>query len=99
MRGSCLPNLDKPQGGALPLTQAVIQFSDGYVMAAVNGGRMIEPVHRLLGGYSPLEGLGVINQHGDLAVVEQAQRAEQLTAGRDPFPLYTEARRELALTD
>lgn len=28
-----------------------------------------------------------INQHGELAVVEQAQRAEQPTAGRDRFSL------------
>ena len=37
----------------------------------------------LPGGYPPLEGLGVTDQHGELAVVEQAQRAEQPTAGRD----------------
>lgn len=53
MRGSCLPNLDKPPGGALPLPQAVIQFSDGYVMAAVNGGRTPELVQRLPGDISP----------------------------------------------
>ncbi len=29
----------------------------------------------LPGDYSPLEGLGVIDQHGELAVVEQAKRA------------------------
>ena len=33
----------------------------------------------------PLVAVG-INQHGELAVVEQAQRAEQPTAGRDRFP-------------
>ena len=38
----------------------------------------------LPGDYSPL-GAGGINQHGELAVVEQAQRAEQPTAGRDRF--------------
>ena len=29
----------------------------------------------LPGDYPPLEGLGVIDQHGELAVVEQAKRA------------------------
>ena len=36
----------------------------------------------------PVGGREGINQHGELAVVEQAQRAEQPTAGRDLFPLY-----------
>ena len=31
-------------------------------------------------------GLWGMNQHGELAVVEQAQRAEQPTADRDLFP-------------
>ena len=42
-------------------------------------------VGRLPGVYGPLGRWG-INQHGELAVVEQAQRAEQPTAGRDRFP-------------
>ena len=43
---------------------------------------------RLPGDYSlPLGSWRGINQHGELAVVEQAQRAEQPTAGRDRFPL------------
>ena len=42
---------------------------------------------RLPGYYSPLGGPGGMNQHGELAVVEQAQRAEQPTAGRDRFSL------------
>ena len=50
-------------------------------------------VGRLPGDYPPLEGLGVIDQHGELAVVEQAQRAEQPTAGRDLLSLMREARR------
>jgi hypothetical protein len=42
---------------------------------------------RLPGDYPLLLGSRrVINQHGELAVVEQAQRAEQPTAGRDRFP-------------
>ena len=40
---------------------------------------------RLPGDYLPLRGLRGINQHGELAVVEQAQRAEQPTAHRDRF--------------
>ena len=40
----------------------------------------------LPGDYSlPLGSRRGINQHGELAVVEQAQRAEQPTAGRDRF--------------
>ena len=34
----------------------------------------------------PWGGRDGINQHGEVAVVEQAQRAEQLTADRDRFP-------------
>ena len=40
---------------------------------------------RLPGDYLPLRGLRGINQHAELAVVEQAQRAEQPTADRDRF--------------
>ena len=39
----------------------------------------------LPGDYLPPRGPGGINQHGELAVVAQAQRAEQPTAGRDRF--------------
>ena len=42
---------------------------------------------RLPGDYGPWGRWG-INQHGELAVVEQALRAEQLTANRDRFSLY-----------
>ena len=45
----------------------------------------LELAPTLPGDYPPLEGLGVIDQHGELAVVEQVQRAEQLTADRDRF--------------
>ena len=45
----------------------------------------VELAPTLPGDYPPLEGLGVIDQHGELAVVEQAKRAEQLTADRDRF--------------
>ena len=41
---------------------------------------------RLPGDYSlPVGSRRGINQHGELAVVEQAQRAEQLTTDRDRF--------------
>ena len=41
------------------------------------------------GGLSiPGQGVGGTDQHGELAVVEGAQRAEQPTAGRDLFLLY-----------
>ena len=39
----------------------------------------------LPGDYLPLRGLRGINQHGELAVVEQAQRAKQPPADRDRF--------------
>ena len=41
----------------------------------------------LPGDYLPPRGPGGINKHGELAVVEQVQRAEQLTADRDRFSL------------
>ena len=42
---------------------------------------------RLPGDCLPLGGPGGTDQHGELAVVEQAERAEQLTADRDRFSL------------
>ena len=49
------------------------------------------------GDYSlPLGSRRGINQHGELAVVEQAQRAEQPTAGRDRFPFNVREPRALA---
>lgn len=44
---------------------------------------------RLPGDCLPLGGPGGTDQHGELAVVEQAERAEQLTADRDRFSLST----------
>ena len=41
----------------------------------------------LPGDCLPLGGPGGTDQHGELAVVEQAERAEQLTAYRDRFSL------------
>ena len=42
---------------------------------------------RLPGDCLPLGGPGGTDQHGELAVVEQVKRAEQLTADRDRFSL------------
>ena len=47
----------------------------------------VAPVLRLPGDYPlPLGSRRGMNQHGELAVVKQAQRAEQPTADRDLFP-------------
>ena len=46
----------------------------------------LAPALRLPGDYGPWARWG-INQHDELAVVEQAQQVEQLTADRDRFPL------------
>ena len=42
---------------------------------------------RLPGDYFPLEGSGVMDQHGELAVAEGPLWGEQLTADRDRFSL------------
>ena len=49
------------------------------------GAQSLALAVQLPGDYLPLRGLRGINQHGELAVVEQAQRAEQPTADRDRF--------------
>ena len=51
------------------------------------GAPTLAPALRLPGDYGPWGRWG-INQHGELAVVKQAQRAEQLTTDRDLIPLY-----------
>ena len=51
------------------------------------GAPTLAPALRLPGDYAPWGRWGT-NQHGELAVVEQAQRAEQLTADRDLISLY-----------
>ena len=43
------------------------------------------PALRLPGDCFPLGGPWGTDQHGELAVVQQVKRAEQLTAGRDRF--------------
>ena len=65
---------------------AVTQFRWDYVMESGIRGTTLAQALRLPGDYLPLRGLRGINQHGELAVVEQAQRAEQPTADRDRFP-------------
>ena len=64
---------------------AVTQFRWDYVMESGIRALPVALALRLPGDYLPLRGLRGINQHGELAVVEQAQRAEQLTADRDRF--------------
>ena len=48
------------------------------------GAQTLAPALRLPGDYGPWGRWGT-DLHGELAVVEQAQRAEQPTAGRDRF--------------
>ena len=63
---------------------AVTQFRWDYVMESGIRALTLALALRLPGDYPlPLGSWRGINQHGELAVVEQAQRAEQPTAGRD----------------
>ena len=64
---------------------AVTQFRWDYVMESGIRALTVALALGLPGDYLPPWGPGGINQHGELAVVEQAQRAEQLTADRDRF--------------
>ena len=65
---------------------AVTQFRWDYVMESGIRGTTLALALRLPGDYSlPLGSRRGINQHGELAVVEQAKRAEQLTTDRDRF--------------
>ena len=65
---------------------AVTQFRWDYVMESGIRGTTLALALRLPGDYSlPVGSRRGINQHGELAVVEQAKRAEQLTADRDRF--------------
>ena len=62
----------------------VTQFRWDYVMESGIRGTTLALALRLPGDYSlPVGSRRGINQHGELAVVEQAKRAEQLTADRD----------------
>lgn len=75
----------------------VTQFRWDYVMES--GFRALTSALAIWfpGDYSlPLGRRRGINQHGELAVVEQAQRAEQPTAGRDRFSSKVREPRALA---
>ena len=66
---------------------AVTQSRWDYVNVRGFGAPTLALALRLPGDYSlPVGSRRGIDQHGELAVVEQAQRAEQPTAGRDRFP-------------
>ena len=76
---------------------AVTQFRWDYVMESGIRALTVALALGLPGDYSlSLGSRRGINQHGELAVVEQAQRAEQPTAGRDRFPFKVRELRALA---
>ena len=64
---------------------SLTQFRWDYVMESGIRALPVALALRLPGDYLPLRGLRGINQHAELAVVEQEQRAEQPTADRDRF--------------
>ena len=66
--------------------RTLIQSRWDYVNVHGFGALTVAPALRLQGDYAlPSGSRRGMNQHGELAVVEQAQRAEQPTAGRDRF--------------
>ena len=69
----------------MPLARGVTQSRWDYVNVRGFGAGTVALALRLPGVYGPWGRWGT-DQHGELAVVEQAQRAEQPTAGRDRFP-------------
>ena len=76
---------------------AVTQFRWDYVMESGIRALTVALALGLPGDYSlSLGSRRGINQHGELAVVEQAKRAEQPTAGRDRFPFKVRELRALA---
>ena len=76
---------------------AVTQSRWDYVNVRGFGALTVAPALRLPGVYSlPSGSRRGTDQHGELAVVEQAQRAEQPTAGRDLLSLMREAQRGTA---
>ena len=68
----------------MPIARGVTQSRWDYVNVRGFEALTVALVGRLPGVYGPWGRWG-INQHGELAVVEQAKRAEQPTAGRDRF--------------
>ena len=76
---------------------AVTQSRWDYVNVRGFGALTVAPALQLPGVYAlPSGSRRGTDQHGELAVVEQAQRAKQPTAGRDRFVLLREARRGTA---
>lgn len=78
----------------MPVERGVTQSRWDCVNVRGFGALTVALALRLPGDYGT--GVRGINQHGELAVVEQAQRAEQLTADRDRFPLYLRGGHNLA---
>ena len=75
-----------PSEREMPVPAAVTQFRWDYVMESGIRALPLALALRLPGDYSlPVGSRRGINQHGELAVVEQAKRAEQLTTDRDRF--------------
>ena len=76
-----------PSEREMPVPADVTQFRWDYVMESGIRGMTVALALRLPGDCLPLGGPGGTDQHGELAVVEQVKRAEQLTADRDRFSL------------
>ena len=81
----------------MPLARGVTQSRWDYVNVRGFGALTVAPALRLPGDYAlPSGSRRGTDQHGELAVGEQAQRSEQPTAGRDLLSLMREARRGTA---
>ncbi|HOT74061.1 MAG TPA: hypothetical protein PLW42_12295 [Anaerohalosphaeraceae bacterium] len=81
----------------MPVERGVTQSRWDYVNVRGFGAGTAVLALRLPGVYAlPSGSWRGTDQHGELAVVEQAQRAEQPTAGRDLLFLMREARRGTA---
>ena len=71
----------------MPVLRGVTQSRWDYVNVRGFGALTVALALGLPGDCLPPRGPGGTDQHGELAVVEQAERAEQLTAYRDRFSL------------
>ena len=81
----------------IPVLRGVTQSRWDYVNVRGFGALTVALALRLPGVYSlPSGRRRGTDQHGELAVVKQAQRAEQPTAGRDLLYFMREARRGTA---